>query len=333
MLFRSLANGRTKWIVADQDRAPASPPQHATLVTSLQEALRRAEDGDCIAIFPGVYRGRFNISKDIRLVGFGNKDDRAVLTGDDQAVVVDVEGSPRIENLVIESRDPGHALRVCVDAAPIFVRCVIERQQIAKDHKACLHISGGANPTFLACTIWGGYCPAVHFATKGNGVFQSTDVFAREADAIVVQGGCRPRFDRCSISASDGHAVVNKTNASALFENCSLKATGCSTVVNFDNAYSKFIANRLSVRNGSLIEIKDFGVGRFERNRLEPDPEAAVLSQMQAVERKRLFPRKDRLRPIPPPIAVSVRHRARFAQNLLPDGSEATPTVFAAQAH
>jgi hypothetical protein len=322
-----LGNPRTKWIVADGERQAISAPAHATMLNSLREALEQADDGDCIVILPGVHRGRFNVDKNVRLVGFGNKDERAVLSGDDQNVVVELDGAPRLENLVIESRYPGHALRICVDAIPTIVRCVIERQQIAKDHKAALHVSGGANPTFLASTIWGGYCPAIHFAGTAAGRFASTDVFASEAEAIVVQGGCKPRFDRCAISATNGHAVVNKTNASALFESCSLKATGFSTVVNFEGAYSRFVANRMTVRSGSLIEIKASGFGRFERNRLEPDPDRVAQLTAQERERKKLFPNKALLKQIPPPIAVASHHKARFVQNVLPDGTEAKPVV------
>lgn len=322
-----LGNPRTKWIVTDGERSTISPPSHATILGSLSDALTHAEDGDCIVILPGVHRGRFDIDKNVRLVGFGNKDERAILSGDDQNVVVELDGAPRLENLVIESRYPGHALRVCVDASPTVVRCVIERQQLAKDHKAALHVSGGARPTFLACTVWGGYCPAIHFAGTAGGTFASTDVFASEAEAIVVQGGSRPTFDRCAISSTNGHAVINKTNASALFESCSLKATGFSTVVNFDGAYSRFVANRMAVKSGSLIEIRASGFGRFERNRLEPDPDWIAQLALQERERKKLFPNKDLLRPIPPPIAVAAHHKARFVQNVLPDGSEAKPAI------
>jgi hypothetical protein len=155
----------------------------------------------------------------------------------------------------------------------------------------------------------------------------STDVLASEAEAIVVQGGCKPRFDRCAISATNGHAVVNKTNASALFESCSLKATGFSTVVNFEGAYSRFVANRMTVRSGSLIEIKASGFGRFERNPLEPDPDRVAQLAAQERERKKLFPNKALLKPIPPPIAVVSHHKARFVQNVLPDGTEAKSIV------
>jgi hypothetical protein len=47
---------------------------------------------------------------------------------------------------------------------------------------------------------------------------------------------------------------------------------------------------------------------------------------IQEKERKKLFPKKDLLKQIPPPIAVASHHKARFTQNVLPDGSEAAPT-------
>lgn len=322
-----LSSPRTKWVVCADEPAPDFAPVHAKWTPSLKDALDRADEGDFIVVLPGVYRGRFEIKKDVRVVGFGYKEGRPVLTGDAQTVVVELRGSPRIENLSIESRDPGYALQVHVDATPIIVRCVIERQQLAKDHNPALWVSGNGNPTFVACTIWGGSCPAVQFATRGQGVFMSSDIFASDADAAVIQGGCRPQFRRCSVLANGGHAVVSKSNAGATFENCALRASGASTIVNLDSAYSKFIGNRLSVRNGSLVEVRGAAFGRFERNRLEPDPEAKADGA--AVRRRGFLPRRRRPTLHAPAIAVSPLHRASFAKNIFPDGSEAKPNVVA----
>jgi hypothetical protein len=318
-----LAGRLTKWIVAPADAE--APRTHAMVLQSLDEAIEAAAPGDCIVVLPGTYRGRFVVDKDIRIIGFGLKDARPVLSGDVQGATLELAGHARVENLIIDSRDNEHALRVN-SGAPQVHRCLIERRQIAKDKSGCIHVRGGAAPILLACTVWSQFSPGFFFATKARGTVTASDVVANEGDAIALQYHSRPQFDRCHIRANEGHAIVSNTRAQGVFSNCALHATGCDTIVNHDLAYSKFVANRISVRRGSLIELKDGGGGTFERNRLEPDPDTTRLEQELAEEKRKVFKNQAIMkRRIPPAVSLGAAHRGRFAQNRFPDGSAYEP--------
>lgn len=315
----------TRWIVSEEE--PESLEPHATHVISLAEALSRSVDGDCIAVMPGTYRGAFDIDKNIRLIGFGDREKRPLLVGDNVGAVLDVGSDARIENLRIESRDKSFAVRVNPGQAPTIIRCVIERKQIADSPNACVQIQGRANPTFLACTISSTYGPSVRCVAAARGVFIATDVGASFADAVVL-GAARPRFDRSTIVSYGGHAIVTTQGASARFEGCTLHASDKETVIVYERSYSKFVGNRISARRGSLLRLLDGAGGAFERNRFEPDPDNARIESEKAQERRKMFPRRAILdRPIYPAISSDGRSRSRFSHNRLPDGSVAAPTT------
>lgn len=319
-----LAGHLTKWIVAPAD--VEAPHTHASVLHTLDEAIAAAAPGDCIVVLPGTYRGRFIVDKDVRIIGFGVKDARPVLSGDVQGATVELGGRARLENLILDSRDNDHALRVR-NGAPQIHRCLIERRQIAKDDRGCVHVQGGAEPTFLACTIWSQFAPSFYFPWRARASIVASDIVSNNADAVSIQGQAKPSFERCQIRANEGHAVVSHTKAQGAFANCAMHASGCDTIVSHDLAYSKFVANRISVRRGSLIELKDGGGGLFERNRLEPDPDTKRLEQELADEKRKLFKNSEIMkRRIPPPVAIGAAHRARFAQNRFPDGSAYDPT-------
>ena len=313
----------TRWIVSE--KAPESVEAHAKHVSSLMEAIDRSADGDCIALLPGTYRGSFEIEKNIRLIGFGDREKRPLLVGDDVGAVLDIKADARIENLHIESRDKSFAIRVHPARAPTIIRCLVERKQIADSPNACVQIQGRANPTFLACTISSIYVPGIRFVAAARGVFVATDVGASFADAVVL-GAARPRFDRSTIVSYGGHAIVTTQGASATFEGCTLHASDKETIVVFEKSYSKFVGNRISGRRGSLLKLLDGAGGAFERNRLEPDPDNARIEAEKAQERRKLFPRRAVLdRAVFPAISAAGQSRSRFSQNRLPDGSIAEP--------
>jgi TIR domain/Right handed beta helix region len=322
-----LRDERTKWVVAGGEGTPIKVPDQARVTRSLNEALEKAEEGDCVVVLPGTYRGRFTISKNLRLVGFSSMGERPVLTGaDDSSYVLQVGGNARVENLEVESRQRGHAVLVASDGRPTIIRCVISRHQLVPHDWASFHAQTGSKPTLLACIITGNACPGVQFAGTAGGEVIASHIGARTTNAVVLSGSAKPRFDRCTITANDGHAVVSNSNAAGVFENCSLRATQSSAIVNDDQSFSKFVGNRVSVRRGALIQIQGFARGRFERNKLEPCPELKALAQTPPPRRPLFGPRPQPLR-IPAPIEVSAQHRARFAENRLPDGTVAAPTT------
>lgn len=318
-----LSAAATKWIVAPADTE--APRTHAAVVRSLEEAIEAAATGDCVVVLPGTYRGRFVIGKNIRLIGFGVKDLRPTLSGDVQGATLELSEGARIENLIIDSRDNAHALRVN-GGRPQISRCLLERRQIAKGDDGCVYVRGGADPTFLACTVWSQYAPGFYFATRARASVIASDVVSNEADAVSLQARAKPVFERCQVRANEGHAVVSNTRAQGAFNNCSVHAAGYDAIVNHDLAYSKFVANRISVRRGSLIDLKAGGGGLFERNRFEPDPEVKRLEEELALEKRKVFKNQAIIsRRIPPPVSLGAAHRARFAQNRFPDGTAYEP--------
>ncbi|MES1156343.1 MAG: TIR domain-containing protein [Alphaproteobacteria bacterium] len=322
-----LRDERTTWIVANTDGVPQGIPEHCRLTRSLEEALRGAKSGECVVVLPGTYAGKFEVTDDVRIVGFGSKASRAVLTGkggDD--VVLKISGQARIENLEIESRQKGHALLV-VSGSPTVVRCVLSRLQLVFHDWASVHAQTGSRPTFLACTISGTACPAIQFAGNARGQALACDISARDGDAVVLTGSAKPSFDRCTVIANDGHAVKSTTNAAGLFENCLLRSSKESVLLNCGDSFSKFVGNRIVARQASLIVVDGFARGRFERNRLEPCPELRAIEEAQRNLRRPLFRERETPTPVPPPIKVSPQHRAKFAENRLPDGSVALPNT------
>jgi hypothetical protein len=318
-----LSAASTKWIVAQPDAD--APRTHAKVVYSLEEALEAAAPGDCVVVLPGTYRGRFTVTKDIRLIGFGLKDLRPILSGDVQGATLELSGVARVENLIVDSRDNAHALRIN-GGSPQISRCLLERRQIAKGDDGCVYIRGGAEPAFLACTVWSQYAPGFYFATRARASVVASDVVSNEADAVSLQARAKPVFERCHVRANGGHAIVSNTRAQGAFNNCSVHAVDHDTIVNHDLAYSRFVANRISVKRGSLIELKDGGGGVFERNRFEPDPDTKRLELELAQEKRKVFKNQDIIkRRIPPPVALGAAHRARFAQNRFPDGTTYEP--------
>lgn len=324
-----LRDAQTRWIVASGEGVSIDTPPQARLTRSLSEALAGAEDGDCVVVLPGTYTGRFEITKNVRVVGFGGKETRPVLTGSDPNVgeVLKLAANARIENLVIESRQRGHALLVAADHRPTIIRCLISRFQLVPHDWASAHAQTDSRPTFIACTITGAACPAMQFAGNSHGLVIATDVAARDQNAIALTGGAKPRFDRCTVVANNGHAVLSSANAAGVFENCYLRSSQDSALVNDDQSFSRFVGNRVSARQGALIEVKGFARGRFERNRLEPCPELKAKEEAQRNVRPPLFGRRRALPHVPRPIEVSAQHRARFADNRLPDGSVAKPVT------
>lgn len=321
-----LRDERTKWVVAAGEGVSVEAPPHVRLTRSLSEALAGANDGECVVVLPGTYSGRFEVSKNIRVVGFGAKD-RPVITGNDPNAgeVLKVSAAARIENLVIESRQRGHALLIGSNSRPTIIRCLVSRFQLVPHDWASAHAETGSRPTFLATAITGNACPAVQFAGSARGEVLACDIQARDHSAVILSGSAKPRFDRCSVIAYDGHAAWSNANAAGVFENCFLRSTQTSVVLNEDQSFSRFIANRVSARKAGLIEVKDFARGRFERNRLEPCPELRAAEIAQAQRRPSIFGgRRPRPR-APAPIQVSSQHRARFAENRLPDGTVAQP--------
>jgi hypothetical protein len=319
-----LRDGCTRWIVAETP--PANAPQHAKHLTSLQEAIALAQDGDCIAIFPGVYRGRFAIERNIRMIGLGDREQRPTITGDDGDAALDLRADARVENLRIESRDKSHAVRIGVRKAPTIIRCLLGRRQLVDDDAACLHLQGGANPTIVACTVSSAYCPGVRFVANARGTFIASDVAASFSDGAVLHGASRPKFDRCALVAYGGHAVVNLKAAAGSFQSCTLHASDSDAVVIHGGAYSKFVGNRISARRGPLIQLLEGARGVFDHNRLEPDPEARQIEVEKAQERRKLFKRRAVMeREAHPTIAIAGNQRVRFSQNRLPDGSVVQP--------
>lgn len=326
-----LRDERTKWVVAAGEGVAIDTPPHVRVTRSLAEALGGANDGECVVVLPGTYSGRFDITKNIRVFGFGAKE-RPVITGDDPNAgeVLKLSAAARIENLVVESRQRGHALLVASNCRPTIIRCLISRFQLVPHDWASAHAATGSRPTFLATTITGNACPAMQFAGAARGEVLACDVQARDYSAVVLTGGAKPHYDRCSVVAYDGHAVWSSSTAAGVFENCYLRSTQSSVVLNEDQSFSKFIANRVSARKAGLIEVKDFARGRFERNRLEPCPELRAAEITQAQRRPSIFGGRRPAPRAPAPIQVSSQHRARFAENRLPDGSVAQPLQISA---
>jgi hypothetical protein len=72
--------------------------------------------------------------------------------------------------------------------------------------------------------------------------------------------------------------------------------------------------------------LKDGGGGLFERNRFEPDPDTTRYEVELAQEKRKVFKNRDIInRRIPPAVSLGAAHRARFAQNRLPDGASYEP--------
>lgn len=317
----------TRWIVGEISDAPFDVPQHAHQTNSLSEACSKALDGETIVLLPGTYAGEFRLQRAVRIVGFGGHNLRPNITGLGRSrAVFKVSSSAQVENVVVESRARQIALHI-TGGKPNFVRCMVSRHELVESSLPCVWVSRGAHPTFVACSVLGESSLGIRFAGGAGGTFLGVDLTTRGADAILVNHQAKPSFHRCSVKATNGHGVVSKGQAAAFFLECSLRATQHSVILNTDESYSRFVASKISARGAGLIRIDGFARGRFERNKLEPDPEFLAEEVHREIQTPQIFGRR-RTTPVrPKPIEASPHHRARFAENRLPNGTEALPFV------
>lgn len=246
------------------------------VVRTLKEAAHSAQDGDLIVIAGGAHEAGVRIEKSIRIVGLGSAMARPVLTVRGNKPVLTFAGSARAENLVIETRQPNHAIYF-EKGRPAVLRCDIRRFSEARDAQdGAVYVAGKSNPTMIASSIASTGCQALYFVSSAGGEFLGVSVIALRAAAIICRG--RPTFQGCSVEAIGGHAIDIRNAGHPTFESCEISGRGASVVSAQDQSYPRIRESRITAIRQLAFDFEDSAAGRYEGNivAVECDPDAGT---------------------------------------------------------
>ncbi|MBP1771717.1 MAG: serine/threonine protein kinase [Holophagaceae bacterium] len=115
---------------------------------SLKVALRQAQAGSEIVVFPGLYRESIVIDKDVVILAMGEPGDVVIEAAAGPAVLFSAQAAT-LRNVTLRATGTDPAVRVAV-GSPVLEGCIVVGQEVA------LRVEGGASPRLQDCTLMGG---------------------------------------------------------------------------------------------------------------------------------------------------------------------------------
>ena len=179
---------------------------------TISEAITQASSGACIYVFPGRYRERIVITKNLRIIGQGPKENIIVESYTSPCLSMSTSGSAEVSGLTLN----GHSAKY--DAVNISRgRLLLQKCRITSITMACISISGlSANPTIIDCELSYYKGRGVLVDNRSNGKLVGCSVFGdRSIDDSQLNGitpmGVEIRMSS-NLTISGGEIHTNRGN-------------------------------------------------------------------------------------------------------------------------
>jgi predicted Ser/Thr protein kinase len=115
---------------------------------SLKVALRQAQAGSEIVVFPGLYREAIVVDKDVVILAMGEPGEVVIEAPSGPAVLLSAQGAT-LRNVTLRATGAGPAARVTAGSSALE-GCILVGPEVA------LRVEGGASPRLQDCTLMGG---------------------------------------------------------------------------------------------------------------------------------------------------------------------------------
>jgi hypothetical protein len=229
---------------------------------TIGEAIRGARSGARILVRPAVYREALVIDKKLEIVGDGNPGE----------VVVESAGAPclvmrsdyaRVKGLTLRGRADGKNDRYAVDVPQ--GQLILEDCDVTSEGLACLAVhGGGANPVVRNCRLHGGASAGVLVYDRGEGEFESCEIFENALAGVEVRRGGKPLLRRCKVHDCGQAGVLVHQNAEGTFDHCEVYANARSGVEIRSGANP--VLKRCTLHDGGAagVLVDELGRGRLE---------------------------------------------------------------------
>jgi uncharacterized protein YjbI with pentapeptide repeats/predicted DNA-binding WGR domain protein len=158
---------------------------------TIGEALERAEPGMEVYVYPGVYRERVVVDKDIKIVG---QEDRhlTIVEAPEGPTFEVTAGSAEIRGLTIRGSGPSREVGAVsiTDGSVLFEEC-----DLSSRNRPAVTVSGTrATPTFRSCRVHDSDRHGILFREGGGGLVEDCDLEWMQGGAagIFIERGCSP---------------------------------------------------------------------------------------------------------------------------------------------
>lgn len=227
--------------------------------STINKALKKAQDGDQILVKPGVYEETIVLDKSVEI--YAEEDGVVLQSFQDHTVTVKAQqpimrgiiirqlgddkeketirvqwGNALFENCDIQSKSGVGVAIYGTNTNPFFKNC-----QIAKNGHANVYIVEGAQGRFEKCRIFGNQKSGVVIGKQANPLFIDCEIFDTPFNGVYVSNGGLGTFQNCIIRDNGYPSILIKEGANTSFEACKISNVKDSAVYIDENGLSRFL--------------------------------------------------------------------------------------------
>lgn len=193
-------------------------PMHHGDFTTIMAAIDKAEPGDRILIYPGLYEEGLIIDKPLEIIGQGAVEDIVIqVSGKDTVMFQTTMG--RISNVTLRQLGDGNWFGVDIGQG----RLELEDCDISSQSLACVGIHGGADPRLRRNRIHDGKQSGVHVYDNAQGTLEDNDIFGNMKAGMSIREGSNPTLRRNRINHNGYEAIWVSDGGAGTFEDNDLR--------------------------------------------------------------------------------------------------------------
>jgi len=219
-----------------------------TSITTIQDGINAAVNGDTVLVSDGVYPGGINFNGKLVIVKSANGPANCIIDGNDTDLGVAFTGAEgaaaRLEGLTLRNcrSFSGGALHIASQSAPTIAGCMIT------DNRSVVSAGGGINiedasPTITNCIVsgnWAGIDSLDNYSCHGGGIsckgqarplivdclISTNHAYGLKGGGIYCYNSAAPTIRNCTIVGNsvyqDGGGISCKDDASPLIIGCTI---------------------------------------------------------------------------------------------------------------
>ena len=244
--------------------------------TSIGEALRKVAANSKILVCEGLYDEEIRLDKNVEIEGSGKVENIVVRSGDQSCFLMQTERAT-IRGLTIKGR--GKSFGKAFFAVDVTRgELVLDKCDITSDTLSCVGIRGAnSNPFLKNCRIHDGADSGIYLFDNARARIENCDVYQNRNANLAVTQGANPLVKNCRIySGENGGIVVWGNGATATIEDCEILNHRLANVGISQSANPIFRRCKIFGGRDSGVFVHQEGYGVFEECEIYSNAKAEV---------------------------------------------------------